>query len=98
MVTPEERLAALLAKYPPSDEEPAVDNVALVEQSRYDGSYFVTTHESFGQAADYRTRQEYPEDWRFVTCVALATGMVFDEHVTVEYRPTVTTFPEGEGP
>lgn len=97
-MTADERFAALLERYPHMDdgEELEANNIALVERSPYDGSYFVSTHDNLDHAADYRTGQEHPEDWHFVTCVALNTGNVYDEHPSVEYRQTITTFPDPE--
>ena len=37
---------------------------ALVEQSWYDDSYYVTTFDDPEEAAGYHDNQEYPEDWK----------------------------------
>lgn len=71
-----ERLAELVATYPPSDPDAlSADPVfVLVERSIYDGSYYLTGHDSAAGAANYHDSQEYAEDWTIVKLVDLTTG------------------------
>lgn len=85
-MTRDERLAALLAEYPPSDPASLPDDVppyVLIEQSVFDGSYFVTAHRAPKHAAHYIDHQEEPQDWQVVTLVDIESG--------THYRPDTRT-------
>ena len=53
----------------------------LVEESRYDGSYYVTSFETPFDAAEYHDIQEYPEDWIIETLIDTKTG---DQYYAVQ--------------
>jgi hypothetical protein len=97
MIAPE-RLKRLLAEFPPSDPGTVGDgNIVLVERSRFDGSYYLTTHATVEECAHYRVAQEHAEDWLFELCVALDSGLLYDECVSVKYELAVypaTHYPE----
>jgi hypothetical protein len=86
-MTRAERLAELVAKYPPQDPGALPDDVGegepehrflLVERTHYDGLHYLTTHETPEDAADYHDGQEYPDDWSIVELIDLDTGRTFD--------------------
>lgn len=61
----------------------------LVETNRYDGSAYVTVHESAEAAAQYHDRQEYPEDWPIQTLIDLDSDARFSPITTTTWEPTV---------
>lgn len=73
------RFSTLADQYPgdydASDHDASnADRWALIERSQVNGSYWLTTHESPADAADYNTTQDDADDWTPLLLVDLDTG------------------------
>ena len=66
----------------------------LVEQSRFDGTFYLTSHDSRDAAATYHDSQENPDDWPIHQLVDLKTGVVIPHVTTTTWT---TTFASGDG-
>lgn len=71
----------------------ACDRFALVEESRYDCTGFLTFHETIADALAYNENQDHPDDWNVAAVIDLTTG----EEVPPVPEVTPTTAPETLG-
>lgn len=57
----------------------------LVEESRHDGTYWLTSHPSVAAAARYVDGQEHPEDWKTLGLYDLETRRKLDAQQTTRF-------------
>mgnify|MGYP001588867352 FL=1 len=65
----------------------------LVETSKYDGTLYLSTHDSPSDAAAYHDGGEEPEDWPGDRLIDLDTGEVYEGGTEAHYT---TAFPKAE--
>lgn len=90
-MTIDERYEQVIERFPPYDES-GTGRWCLIEQSRYDGSYYVSRHETEEDAARAHDNQEYVEDWSALVLIDLATGEEYAAQT--EYRTSFFIDPD----